>query len=137
MYSFITFFGSGNTYKEVIRLAKDKNGQTKVNSPILDETLPHQSSAPSFKGTGIKMQDPFVNEHGVVIGDSFYDSPNSPLNNWSDDVDPAEMAGDEWVHPTNDIGWNTPENRQLIEEKKRSKGVPFMHPTKDVSYRKD
>ncbi len=51
----------------------------KVESPILDETMPHQIHAPSFKGTGIKTQPPFVNKYGVVIGDSKYNSPNLPL----------------------------------------------------------
>jgi hypothetical protein len=109
----------------------------KINSPILDETMPHQIHAPSFKNTGIKMQEPFVNKCGVVIGDSLYNSPNSPLNNWSDEVDPEIMAGDEWVHPTNDIGWNTSENRELLERKRKPQGVPFMHPDKDVSYDQD
>jgi hypothetical protein len=109
----------------------------KIHSPILDETLPHQIHAPSFKNTGIKMKDPFVNKHGVVIGDSLYNSSNSPLNNWSDEVDPEIMAGDEWVHPTNDIGWNTSENRELLERKRKPQGVPFMHPDKDVSYEQD
>lgn len=109
----------------------------KLNSPILGETLPHQIYSPSYKGSGIKMQEPFVNEHGVVIGDSFYDSPNSPLNNWSDEVDPEIMAGDEWVHPTNDIGWNTTENRELIEKNAGQQRARFMHPTIDVSHGKD
>ncbi|MEH7525069.1 DUF3905 domain-containing protein [Bacillus sp. JJ1503] len=99
----------------------------------IDETLPHQIEAPSFKGTGIKMEAPFENSLGVVIGDSFYSSENSPLENWSKDTDPSIMAGDEWVHPTNDIGWNTSENKDLLERKKRPQGVPFMHPTHDVS----
>ncbi|MBM4764313.1 DUF3905 domain-containing protein [Bacillus sp. B15-48] len=99
----------------------------------IDGTLPHQISAPSFKGTGIKIEPPFKNEHGVIIGDSLYNSPNSPLENWSDKTDPAIMAGDEWVHPTNDIGWNTTENRELLEEKQKPKASPFMHPTIDVS----
>jgi hypothetical protein len=111
---------------------KDKKNK-KLNSPILNETQPHQINSPSFKGTGIKMQEPFVNEHGVIIGDSLYNSSNSPLNQWSDDVDPSVMAGDDWVHPTNDIGWNTSENRELLEQKQAPKGVPFMHPTQDVS----
>lgn len=102
----------------------------------IQETLPHQINAPSFKGTGIKMQPPFVNSHGVVIGDSIYNSANSPLENWTKDTDPAIMAGEEWVHPTNDIGWNTSENRELLEQK-RTPQVPFMHPTKDVSHGKD
>lgn len=104
-----------------------------ITSPVLDETQPHQINAPSFKDTGIKIEEPFVNKHGVIIGDSHYDSSNSPLNNWSDEVDPEIMAGEEWVHPTNDIGWNTSENKELLENKRAPKGVPFMHPTKDVS----
>jgi hypothetical protein len=107
------------------------------NDFSINETIPHQISAPSFKGTGIKMEPPFENSHGVIIGDSLYASPNSPLENWTEDTDPAVMAGDEWVHPTNDIGWNTSENRELLESKRKPKGYPFMHPTKDVSHGKD
>jgi hypothetical protein len=114
-----------------------KKKQSANNSPILDDTIPHQINSPSFKNAPMKMEAPFVNEHGVTIGDSLYNSDNSPLNNWSDDVDPAIMAGDQWVHPTNDIGWNTSENRELIEKDIPSQGVPFMHSTKDVSYSKD
>ncbi|SCC36102.1 Protein of unknown function [Fictibacillus enclensis] len=115
----------------------DKKKEEKLDSPILDETLPHQANSPSFKGSGMKMEAPFVNDYGVVIGDSLYNSENSPLNNWSEDSDPSIMAGEQWVHPTNDIGWNTEENRELIEKKIKPKGVPFTHPTKDTSYRKD
>jgi len=104
---------------------------------ILDETLPHQINSPSFKGTGMKMQAPFVNKFGVVIGDSKYASENSPLENWSKETDPAIMAGDEWVHPTNDIGWNTAENQDLLESKRKPQAYPFMHPTIDVSKNKD
>lgn len=99
----------------------------------LEETMPHQINAPSFKGTGIKMEAPFVNQYGVTIGDSKYTSANSLLENWSKDTDPAIMSGPEWVHPTNDIGWNTTENRELLETKRTPQGSPFMHPTKDVS----
>lgn len=102
----------------------------------IDGTLPHQIDAPDFKQSTIKMQKPFINEFGVVIGDSFYNSPQSPLNQWSKDTDPFVMAGDQWVHPTNDIGWNTAENRDLLQNI-RPKGQPFMHPTMDVSKRKD
>ena len=110
-----------------------KNDQLK--SLMIDGTMPHQISSPSFKGSGMEIEPPFVNKHGVVIGDSFYDSPNSPLNNWSKETDPAIMAGDEWVHPTNDIGWNTAENIELVEENKMpdSNKTTFMHPTLDVS----
>ncbi|NMD71423.1 DUF3905 domain-containing protein [Bacillus sp. DNRA2] len=107
------------------------------NELAVDETLPHQISAPSFKGTGIRMQPPFVNDYGVTIGDSQYRSKQSPLENWSKETDPATMSGDQWIHPTNDIGWNTPENRELLESKKVQRAQPFMHPTKDVSQGKD
>jgi hypothetical protein len=110
-----------------------KKNNKKPEKLSIDETMPHQINAPSFEDTGIKMQPPFTNEHGVVIGDSKYASPNSPLENWSENTDPAVMAGDEWVHPTNDIGWNTAENRELLESKKKPQAYPFMHPTKDVS----
>ncbi|MGG3469924.1 DUF3905 domain-containing protein [Neobacillus pocheonensis] len=115
-----------------------KNKEEKsIEKITLEETMPHQINAPSFSETGIKMQPPFVNEHGVIIGDSLYASENSPLENWSKDTDPAIMAGDEWVHPTNDIGWNTAENRELLESKKKPKAYPFMHPSKDVSHGSD
>ncbi|UII57154.1 DUF3905 domain-containing protein [Cytobacillus spongiae] len=103
----------------------------------IDETLPHQINAPSFKGTGIKMDPPFQNSFGVTIGDSMYASKDSPLENWSDEVDPSIMAGDQWVHPTNDIGWNTTENRELLESKKNPNAYPFMHPSKDVGHGND
>ncbi|MGJ7919658.1 DUF3905 domain-containing protein [Neobacillus sp. LXY-4] len=111
--------------------------ETKQQNIGIDETLPHQINAPCFKGTGIKMQPPFVNSFGVTIGDSQYSSPESPLENWSKETDPEIMSGDEWVHPTNDIGWNTPENRELLESKRKPQSYPFMHPTKDVSNGKD
>jgi hypothetical protein len=117
----------------------EKNKEPKKNPQevVLDETMPHQISSPDFKGAGMKMEAPFVNEHGVVIGDSFYDSPNSPLNNWSTDTDPEIMSGENWVHPTNDIGWNTTQNRDLIEKKVPPKEGMLKHPTKDSSYGKD
>ncbi|UQD51500.1 DUF3905 domain-containing protein [Bacillus methanolicus] len=109
----------------------------KMKKYDIDGSLPHQIHAPSFKGTGIEIEPPFENSFGVIIGDSKYTSPNSPLENWSDKTDPAIMSGDEWVHPTNDIGWNTSENRELLESKKQPQGYPFMHPTKDVSHGND
>ena len=99
-----------------------------IQSPILDETLPHQMNFPSFKGTGKQMQQPFVNQYDVVIGDSKYNSENSPLNNWSDEVDPAIMSGKEWMHPTNDIGWISEENQELLKNEVDNKNDGFMHP---------
>jgi hypothetical protein len=105
----------------------------KQRSLGIDETLPHQINAPSFKGTGIKMQPPFINSYGVTIGDSYYTSKESPLENWSENIDPSVMAGNEWVHPTNDIGWNTIPNKELLENQKLPDAKPFMHPTINVS----
>lgn len=99
-----------------------------IHSPILDETLPHQMNFPSFKGTGKQMQQPFINQYDVVIGDSKYNSKNSPLNNWSDEVDPAIMAGEEWIHPTNDIGWISEENQEVLQNKTDGVEDSFMHP---------
>ena len=113
---------------------KHHNKETRLD---IDGTLPHQASAPSFKGTGIDIEPVFVNEYGVVIGDSDYDSFNSPLEQWSDETDPSIMSGQQWVHPTNDIGWNSTENRQLLEEKKKPNAYPFMHPSIDTSMGED
>ncbi|MEH7414832.1 DUF3905 domain-containing protein [Neobacillus drentensis] len=112
---------------------KKSNHKQSSDKLTINETMPHQINAPSFEGTGIKMEAPFENKYGVTIGDSLYSSDNSPLENWSKDTDPAIMSGDEWVHPTNDIGWNTSENRELLDSKKKPQAYPFMHPTKDVS----
>jgi len=89
---------------------------------------------PEFR-EGRGPRGPFVNEHGVIIGDHEYASPNSPLENWSTDTDPSVMSGDQWVHPFKDIGFRTAENRRLFEE-----GIPpqsgiFMHPDKDAAYK--
>ncbi len=79
-------------------------------------------------------REPFVNEHGVVIGDHVYESPNSPLENWDKDTDPFVMAGDEWVHPFKDIGFHTAENRDYFEKGISPQSDIFMHPDKDVAY---
>lgn len=89
---------------------------------------------PEFQ-TGRGPRAPFVNRHGVVIGDHDYESPNSPLENWSADTDPAVMSGDEWVHPYKDIGFHTAENRRLFEEGIPPQGGIFMHPDKDAAYK--
>ncbi|PLS16826.1 DUF3905 domain-containing protein [Bacillus sp. M6-12] len=106
-----------------------------MKSPAIDEAMPHQINAPSFQNTGIQMSSPFVNSSGVIIGDSMYASENSPLENWTEETDPEVMSGDQWVHPTNDIGWNTTENRELLEQQRKPQGYPFMHPDKEVSSR--
>ncbi|MBB6673272.1 DUF3905 domain-containing protein [Cohnella nanjingensis] len=74
-------------------------------------------------------RDPFVNAHGAVIGDHEYESPRSPLEQWSRDTDPAVMAGEQWVHPYRDIGFRTPENRDLFENGILPSPDRFMHPS--------
>ncbi|UKS26469.1 DUF3905 domain-containing protein [Paenibacillus sp. HWE-109] len=76
----------------------------------------------------------FVNEHGVVIGDHEYESDNSPLEQWTAQTDPEVMAGDEWVHPYKDIGFQTAENRDYFEKGIAPQGGIFTHPDKDVSF---
>jgi hypothetical protein len=88
---------------------------------------------PEFR-QGRGSESPFVNEHGVIIGDHDYESAQSPINQWSKDTPPELMAGDEWVHPFKDIGFHTKENRDYFTQ-----GIPpqagiFMHPDKDVAY---
>jgi hypothetical protein len=82
-------------------------------------------------------KEPFVNEYGVVIGDRNYNSSDSPMNQWSTEIDPSIMSGDQWVHPYNDVGFNTRENRDIFEKGVAPLAYPFMHPTKDVSYHND
>ncbi|WP_010272739.1 DUF3905 domain-containing protein [Paenibacillus senegalensis] len=79
---------------------------------------------------------PFINQYGVVIGDYHYESPNSPLEQWSEDTDPAVMAGDQWVHPFKDVGFLTSENRDLFEKGILPKGGVFMHPEQNTEYRR-
>ena len=91
---------------------------------------------PEFtKGRGPR--EPFINEHGVMIGDHIYDSPQSPLNQWSKETDPAVMSGDEWVHPYKDIGFHSSENRDYFERGIAPQSGIFMHPDKDVAYEVD
>lgn len=88
---------------------------------------------PQFKkGKGPK--EAFINKHGVVIGDHEYESPNSPLTNWTEETDPEIMAGDEWVHPYKDIGFQTEQNKGYFEKGVEPETGIFTHPDKDVSY---
>ena len=78
-------------------------------------------------------REPFVNDHGVVIGDHDYDSPQSPLERWSSDTDPSIMSGEQWVHPYKDIGFRTRENRDLFEKGIAPSSSLFMHPVHATS----
>lgn len=88
---------------------------------------------PEFR-QGRGPEEPFVNEYGVVIGDHMYESEHSPLEQWSEETDPAIMSGDQWVHPFKDIGFHTEENRDYFEKGIPPQGGMFLHPDKDVAY---
>jgi hypothetical protein len=88
---------------------------------------------PQFKKNRGPRQ-PFVNQHGVLIGDHDYESPNSPIMQWDKNTDPSVMAGDEWVHPYKDIGFHSAENRDYFEKAIPPQSGIFMHPDKDVAY---
>lgn len=110
----------GNTY-DTVRPAPGRD------DPSLD---PYEIDfLPEFRGGKRGPEAPFVNDYGVVIGDHDYESPDSPLQQWSRNTEPSVMAGEQWVHPYKDIGFRTRENRDLFE-----KGVPpgpgmFTHPS--------
>ncbi|PYI50711.1 DUF3905 domain-containing protein [Paenibacillus flagellatus] len=113
----------------------DNEKRTDANGP--DESLdPFEIDfLPQFtEGRGPR--EPFVNEFGVTIGDHEYESPQSPLSQWSEETDPFVMAGDQWVHPFKDIGFRTEENRDYFEKGifPSAQGGRFMHPDKDVAY---
>lgn len=102
-----------------------------VNDPELD---PYEIEfLPKFlEGRGNRA--PFVNKHGVVIGDHEYESPHSPLSQWNVDTDPAIMAGEEWVHPFKDVGFLTAENRDIFEKGLPPQGGIFTHSDKNAAY---
>ncbi|OCT16025.1 hypothetical protein A8709_10430 [Paenibacillus pectinilyticus] len=77
---------------------------------------------------------PFVNEYGVTIGDHDYESDNSPLEQWTAETNPEVMAGDQWVHPFKDVGFQSAENRELFEEGIVPQSGIFTHPDKNVAY---
>ncbi|HEU4962281.1 MAG TPA: DUF3905 domain-containing protein [Bacilli bacterium] len=72
--------------------------------------------------------------HGRVNSDS-PDAPwrNTPLDNWSKDIDPAIMSGDQWVDNDHDLGTTRRENIELMNGTASPVMAPFMHPTHDVS----
>ncbi|MDQ0902497.1 DUF3905 domain-containing protein [Paenibacillus sp. V4I7] len=113
------------------KMAKSAQDQSNQNQSDLD---PFEIEfLPQFE-QGRGPREAFVNEHGVVIGDHDYESDNSPLMNWTVETDPEVMAGDEWVHPFKDIGFQSAENRDYFEKGIVPQSGIFMHPDKDVSY---
>jgi hypothetical protein len=114
-----------NDEKEIIA-----DGDPKMNAALDPFEI---NFLPEFlKGRGPRQ--PFVNRHGVIIGDHNYESEQSPLHNWSINTDPEVMSGDEWVHPFKDIGFHTAENMEYFEQGIEPQGGILMHPDKDVAY---
>jgi hypothetical protein len=88
---------------------------------------------PQFR-QGRGPEDPFINQYGVIIGDHEYVSEQSPLEQWTENTDPAVMSGDQWVHPYKDIGFQTTENREYFEQGIQPQSGIFMHPDKNTAY---
>lgn len=61
---------------------------------------------------------------------------NTPLDNWSTEIDPAIMSGDQWVDEK-DPGWQRRENQALAKGDTSFLLAPFMHPTHDATYGND
>jgi len=71
------------------------------------------------------------------ISDDSLNAPwrNTPLDNWSKDIDPSIMSGGEWVDNEHDFGTTRRENVDLLTGRRNPVMAPFMHPTHDVSMR--
>jgi hypothetical protein len=111
---------------------KDKRNEQQSKNWNQEDLDPFEIEfLPQFRDRG--PHDPFINSQGVLIGDHMYESDNSPLQQWSTETDPFVMAGDEWVHPYKDVGFQTSENRDYFEKGISPQGGTFMHRDKDVS----
>ncbi|MFD2169438.1 DUF3905 domain-containing protein [Tumebacillus lipolyticus] len=79
-----------------------------------------------------------VEEKGQRLrNDDSLDAPwrNTPLDNWSRDVDPFIMAGDQYVDNDHDLGTTRRENVEIMNGEINPVMAPFMHPTHDASMR--
>ncbi|WP_258171135.1 DUF3905 domain-containing protein [Paenibacillus sp. R14(2021)] len=113
----------------------DKAGQGPRMGGDNPELDPYEINfLPQFR-SGRGTRAPFVNSSGVVIGDHQYESPESPLSQWSTETDPAVMSGSEWVHPFKDVGFLTSENRDYFEKGISPQSAVFMHPDEDAAYK--
>jgi hypothetical protein len=112
----------------------EESGNSLESFEELDELDPFEINfLPQFR-QGRGPNKPFTNQFGVVIGDHEYVSEQSPLEQWTENTDPSIMAGDQWVHPYKDIGFQTEENRDYFEQGIPPKSGIFMHPDKNVAY---
>lgn len=68
----------------------------------------------------------------------FDPNPNTPLDNWTVNVDPAIMSGDHWVQeenaPLEEINFFDHENCENENVIKEHPYDLFMHPVINVSY---
>jgi hypothetical protein len=117
------------------RYDHDEHEELHELSDSLDEDLdPYEIEfLPQFR-QGRGSHKPFTNQYGVVIGDHDYVSEQSPLEQWTENTDPSVMAGDQWVHPYKDIGFQTEENRDYFERGIEPQSGIFMHPDKNAAY---
>jgi hypothetical protein len=69
------------------------------------------------------------------VSDDALDAPwrNTALDNWSTEVDPSIMSGDQYVDNDHDLGTTRRENLELMNGTASPVMAPFMHPTHDVS----
>lgn len=71
----------------------------------------------------------------------FEPNPPTPLDNWDENIDPAQMSGDHWVReentPLEEAGFVNSQECEVVEEKMAPPGAMFMHPSINVSYGND
>ncbi|MBU8907027.1 DUF3905 domain-containing protein [Desertibacillus haloalkaliphilus] len=71
----------------------------------------------------------------------FDPNPETPLDHWDENIDPALMSGDFWVEmenaPLEQIGWFKSGECDVVKEKVTPPKSLFMHPSINVSYGND
>ncbi|WP_096199347.1 DUF3905 domain-containing protein [Bacillus sp. FJAT-45350] len=69
----------------------------------------------------------------------FEPNPETPLDNWDENVDPAQMSGDHWVEEENaplQEFFDT-KDCNVVEEKMSDPAAMFQHPSINVTYGND
>lgn len=71
----------------------------------------------------------------------FKPNPETPLDNWDENIDPAIMSGDHWVEienaPLEEAGLFDGGECEVVEEKMTDPAAMFQHPSINVSYGND
>ncbi len=69
----------------------------------------------------------------------FDPNPETPLDHWNINIDPAIMSGDHWVQeenaPLEGIGYSNSDSCHVVETNLSPPKSMFMHPTINVSYK--